>query len=423
MRGDDEYNIFDFVAGISEALDLVSSELNHHHKRVAYITHSLASEMGIEGEELFDIVVAAVLHDIGAFSLQERLSIHGRGGFEEFNPHEHAFAGYLLLRAFEPLKKSAYIIRYHHAVYSPPGRLAPRGSYVIGLADRLAIAMDDKTEILAQSESLAARIRQGEFMPEALRAFERLAEREYFWLDASSPSIDRLLLAPAPSLKKNIDLDTLLDFAKVMAQIIDFRSRFTAAHSSGVAAAALELARLFDLSPRECRLMEIAGYLHDIGKLAVPNEVLNKPGALGYEEVNVMRKHTYYTYHVLSRIKGLEDVTRWAAFHHERLDGRGYPFHIKADNFTKLARIMAVADIFTAVTEDRPYRVGMTNEAAMKVLHSMAAKSGIDRQVVELTETHFDRINAKRISAQTQALKDYEDFSANIALIHSRSRA
>jgi len=243
-----------------------------------------------------------------------------------------------------------------------------------------------------------------------LAAFGRLIKKEYFVLEAFSPSFDDGVLQRMHFPKEIISLEALKDFAKMIAQVIDFRSRFTATHSSGVAAVALELSSLAGFSERECKHMEIAGFLHDLGKLAVPNSILEKNGALNEEETCFVRKHTYYTYTILSRIQGLEHIASWAAYHHERQDGNGYPFHVKGRDFSKLARIMAVADIVTALTEDRPYRLGMREEKVIGILSSMTESGGIDKDIVKLAKENFYRINDVRIKAQQEAREEYEDF-------------
>ena len=206
-------------------------------------------------------------------------------------------------------------------------------------------------------------------------------------------------------------LDVLKSFSSVFSRIIDFRSRFTATHSSGVAAVALELTAISGFSSRECRMMEIAGYLHDLGKLAIPAEILEKNSALTYEEFNEMRKHPYYTYTILKKIKGFEHIASWAAYHHEKLNGEGYPFHLKGADFSKFARIIAVADIFTAITEDRPYRAGMDSIRALKILRGMVAEGAIDKSIVDLLEENFSRINDTRVTAQEKALLEYSALS------------
>ena len=156
--------------------------------------------------------------------------------------------------------------------------------------------------------------------------------------------------------------------------------------------------------------MEIAGYLHDLGKLAVSKDILEKNLTLDAEEFNSIRKHPYYTYFVLNKVKGLENIATWAAYHHERSNGNGYPFHIKGENFSKLARIMAVADIVTALTEDRPYRLGLNKESVEKILLAMAENGGIDKNIADLVCENFYRINDVRIKAQQEAQREYAAF-------------
>ena len=157
--------------------------------------------------------------------------------------------------------------------------------------------------------------------------------------------------------------------------------------------------------------MRLAGYLHDLGKLAVPSEILEKPDKLTAAEFAVIRSHTYYTYRVLEKISGLETVNEWASFHHERLNGDGYPFHRAGDTLSLGSRIMAVADVLTAITEDRPYRAGMAPEKAMGILTSMAEGGVLDPSVVELARVNFDQVNQARGLAQSSALEEFESYA------------
>jgi HD-GYP domain-containing protein (c-di-GMP phosphodiesterase class II) len=213
--------------------------------------------------------------------------------------------------------------------------------------------------------------------------------------------------------KEIVDLETLLNFAQVIAQIIDFRSAFTSAHSSGVAAVARELAAISGFSERERSQMEIAGLLHDLGKLAVTKNILEKRGKLNKEEFNTIKRHTYYTFVILSKVNGLEDLAVWAAYHHERQDGNGYPFRVKEGDFPKMARVMAVADILTALTEDRPYRHGMDREEVMEILSAAADNGEFDKDIVELANRNFPRINDVRVKAQQEAREKYDAFQNN----------
>ncbi len=234
-----------------------------------------------------------------------------------------------------------------------------------------------------------------------------LANKEYFWLDIVSPSIglDRVNKAGLSIII--LDMKRLLSLTKVFSHIIDFRSRFTAIHSEGVAAVAETLAKFAGFSERECQMMRIAGYLHDLGKLAVPTEILEKPSRLTEDEFNIIRSHTYHTFRVLEPIRGFEIINTWASLHHERMDGSGYPFHYDRYSLPLGSRIMAVADVFTAIIEDRPYRRGMNGREALKVLQGMARNLALDPDIVKLVEYHFDEINFVQKSIEKDLLSEY----------------
>ena len=135
--------------------------------------------------------------------------------------------------------------------------------------------------------------------------------------------------------------------------------------------------------------MYLAGALHDIGKVAVGNEILEKPGRLTDEEFTTMKDHASYTYYILSEIDGFEELRDWAAFHHERLDGTGYPFGKTAADLNTQERMMACVDIYQALTESRPYKQGMSHEKACEILKDMADKGWLDADIVSQVDSCF----------------------------------
>lgn len=420
MIKEPKVSLFHIAMCVSDAIDLVSPALANHHKRVAYIAMDVARRLRLGAEEQADLVLAGLLHDIGALSVQELLNTDETG---EPLDAVHAERGFYLLRLFQPLERPARLVRYHHASWEEEaGNLAaaPFGSHVLHLADRVAGWMDPTQPILPQAQGIRRRVAEQSgalFGTEVVRAFDELALAESFWLDAASQPITstlfRRLQEPVmPALE--LDLDGLLSLGRLFAHIIDFRSRFTATHSSGVAATAETLAEVAGFSARECRMMRVAGFLHDLGKLAVPAEILEKPAGLTPAELFVIRSHTYYTYVILETIRELDTINTWAAFHHERLDGAGYPFRHKGDDLVAGARIMAVADVFTAITEDRPYRAGMSSERTQSVLLQMAASGALDARLVNLLIAEFDRINGARVQAQLAAAEEYKGFMAGV---------
>ena len=135
--------------------------------------------------------------------------------------------------------------------------------------------------------------------------------------------------------------------------------------------------------------MYLAGALHDSGKVEVGNESLEKPGRLTEDEFAVMKHHAAYTYSILSDVDDFDEIRDWAAFHHERLDGTGYPFGKTAAELNTQERMMACIDIYQALTESRPYKKGMPHEKACEILWDMAKKGWLDETIVKQVEDCF----------------------------------
>ena len=123
-----------------------------------------------------------------------------------------------------------------------------------------------------------------------------------------------------------------------------------------------------------------------------------------------MKSHTYYTARMLNAIPQFAVINQWAALHHERVDGKGYPFGYVGEYMPLGSRLMAVADVFTAVTEHRPYREGMDKEAVIKIMENMANGGALDRFSTDLLIANFDEINDYRIKAQEEAMERFEKF-------------
>ena len=408
--------IFELVLCLARAVDLVSPLVANHHRRTAQIAYGLGMQMKLPDEKIRELVIAAALHDVGGLTRRERLLTLD---FEYQNPYGHAVLGYLLLKTFEPFRRVAEIVRFHHVPWENgqgkmfAGQPVPLHSHLLQLADRVAVLINPDIDILAQVEDILSKIRvqsRERFMPEQVQTLELLAEKESFWLDtihlSSLDSLSRRLTWPDLS----IDDEEFLGLSNLFRRIIDFRSPFTAFHSAGVAASSEILAHLCGFSKTECRTIHLAGLLHDLGKLAVPAEVLEKPEKLTNDEFTIMRRHTYYTYYLLEPLNIMDVIRVWGSFHHERLDGQGYPFHLDRSELPRGSRIVAVADMFTALTEDRPYRKGMPVQDAMKILQDAVVGERIDKEIFTVLVDNLEKVNQARSQAQLRATKEYQDF-------------
>jgi len=179
------------------------------------------------------------------------------------------------------------------------------------------------------------------------------------------------VLAPADTPDDRVlsaDDDRLDQMARAFAQVIDAKSPFTARHSSEVARYAGLIARRLGYDSTGVRDLHRAGLLHDIGKLGISNTILDKPAGLTDAEVRAMREHPRYTAEILSRVEPFASLAAGAAAHHERRDGRGYHLGLAAEAIPPAARILAVADVFEALTAERPYRAAMAPDEALAVM-------------------------------------------------------
>jgi HD-GYP domain-containing protein (c-di-GMP phosphodiesterase class II) len=215
-----------------------------------------------------------------------------------------------------------------------------------------------------------ARSRAGTwFDPAVVLAAESLATDSSLWEDLFAPDLSTRLLARMPDGKAMpIDEDRLDHVAAAFALIIDGKSPYTFDHSTRVSEYAVSIGRQLALDDEQLRRLRRAGLVHDLGKLTVPNSILEHPGKLDDAQWRVVREHPSYTFDVLARVPVLEELALDAASHHERMDGKGYHRGLAGDQLSTTARILAVADVMDALAADRPYRGGMPPERVMSIL-------------------------------------------------------
>ena len=156
--------------------------------------------------------------------------------------------------------------------------------------------------------------------------------------------------------------------ASAFAAVVDAKSPFTADHSRRVTDLVVKVSEVLGLEAAERTELRRGALLHDLGKLSVPNSVLDKPGALSAQEWETIRLHPYYTQRILERVRGFQSLAYVASSHHERLDGRGYFRELRGAQVPLGARILAVSDIYDALTSARPYRPAMSQEIALATL-------------------------------------------------------
>lgn len=420
----------ELISCLDDTIDLVSPQLADHHKKVGSIASTLGRHLGLPEEECVELLFAGNLHDIGALSLAERIRLMD---FEVDETLHHSETGALLLEMFTPLAKIANLVRYHHVQWKEgrgtlsQGKQVPMGGHVLHLADRIAVLVGgmERIQLLGKVRDIRDRIERESgamFPPHLVDAFLALSRRESFWLELAFPLRNPAIERRGRFKALQLDTEGIVGLSRLFARIIDFRSHFTATHSSGVAASAEALARLAGRPGTECVQMKIAGLLHDLGKLAVPSELLEKPASLTPRERKIIRCHTFFTRRALEKISAFESIAAWSSNHHERIDGNGYPFHVEGRYLSLGSRIVAVSDVFTAITEDRPYRAGMDKPRAQETITAMVAKRALDPDVTEMLMNNYEEVNAIRMTAQAEAAQEYGQICARVAPLATSGR-
>ena len=408
--------VWDLVGALANTMDLATPSAARRHEQICYVALRIGREMGLDEARLRNLVLAAALLDCGALCSPDKL--------QRIEPaaaglSAHAYAGCRFLRTFRYFRVAAEAVLFHHLPWRHGagqefrGEAVPPEAHLLQLADRTVTLAAETPDLLVDRDRLLERLRQaaGEtFVPETVDALCRLAQPEAFWLDLTTGS-------PQPLLRDSLDLgsipltdDAMLDMSSLFARIVDFRSPFWATHTAGVAKAARLLAGKAGMCEDECRMVTVAANLHDVGGVAVAPALLEKREPLSPQDKARLRAHVYHTYRCLQPIDGLGPARDWASFHHERLDGTGYPFGLHARSLPLGARILAVVDTYTACTEDRPYRPRMGRQEALKALNQNAADAALDGDLVALLTRNIEIIDGERLLAQQAARSEYDGF-------------
>jgi len=410
----EKLSLKEIIFALVESIDLVNYLLRNHHRRVTYIAYEIGKQMSLDKHQLRRLVLSAALHDIGALYVKERDELI-RLDIE--NPHPHAIRGAILLKEFNYFEEISDIILHHHRAYDDGKGLifnhkeVPIESFIIHIADRVEILYDSELSYYAQVDNIKHQIikrTHSIFTPECVSAFVEVSENESFWLGLESIRFSNLLHGVFDSKEDiDIDLEVLEHISSLFANIVDSRSLYTASHSKAVAEVAYELCQLNGLDNVSCEKIRIAGLLHDLGKIGIPNEIVEKEGKLTFDEYEQMKSHAYYTYQILKEFKGLEDICKWASMHHEKRDGLGYPFHISNDDFSIEMDILAISDVFTAISEDRPYRSGMKVDEIHHFIEE-EFRHRIDPDLLKLLIKNMDKLNLIRKETQERVYEDYD---------------
>lgn len=369
--------------------------LYRHTEKVAYIYMKLLQAYNYSEEEIISLVTIAILHDIGAYKI---LSENETGAnlyrFDVENPHEHSVYGYLFIRNFGPvqLQKYASVVLYHHFKYRDFDKIDKeymKESQLLHLADRISIIIDKK-EIIDFDK--LENLKNTFFNPEYVNLFIKLEQEEKISdniLNGNYYNEVYALLKRAIINNKYLD-----DVLNMIVSIIDLKSKYTMYHNITVASIAREIAVLSGMDLETVKKIQKAARIHDIGKVLIPVEILEKDGKLTKEEYEIMKQHITKGRKILEGICDNEKIML-ATTHHEKLDGSGYPDRLTAEFINKEKRVLIIADIVSALLGRRSYKEEFSKDKIISILNEEVSKNKIDKETVDVFINNYDSITEK----------------------------
>ena len=381
---------------IARSLDFVGIDDTCHGHRVGYIAYECAKLLDWPKEDQDFAFFAGLIHDCGVSSSAEHKRL--LGGLKPEGTEGHCIRGRDALAESVVMRPFADPVYYHHTRWEDLEPLdiddtVKRFGALVHLSDRVDFLRaryitDLHPDFVVLHEDLIAEnILQHAgtmFRPDFAEAMARLVTVDGFWFTMDQGYIEQLALEIGAGGKYHVPLDVAeaINLAKIMGRIVDAKSPFTHEHSERVALISRELAVDLGFDDTTCQKIHIAGLLHDLGKLRVDDAVLHKPGALTREEYAAIRRHVVDTGLALQGCFPGEMIPRWAANHHEKLDGSGYPYRLHDEQIDMPSRIIAVADIFQALAQNRPYRGRLSFDKIMEIVDPMVDTHKLDRDVV-----------------------------------------
>lgn len=406
------FSLNEFLMAVSFALDFVEMDIlgmpSNHGKRTAYITINIAKEIGFSFEELHDLTALAMLHDNGLseYSLHKKLikrELTNAAVLEDVK--EHCVIGEKNIKNYPLLTNIKNVIKYHHERYDGMGFFnlkeneIPVMSQIIVIADTIEKNYKLQVNNHEMQKEIIEFVKSQEnimFSSTIVDAFLKIVLNKEFWENLKDEFIDTALKNEIPEYSLELSFEEIHNITSVLSKIIDSKSNYTKRHSQELSEKVAIMADYYGFGIEEKMKLIIAADMHDIGKLAVPNVILDSPNKLSDEEFEIVKKHSYFTRIALNGIKGFEDITEWASNHHEKLNGRGYPFGKLDSDLDFNSRLLCCLDIYEALTEERPYRVGLSHKEAMDIVNKMKEDGFVDGNIVNDIDKVFGELNPER---------------------------
>ena len=409
---------------IRKTLGIINNKIMHHGEVTGYILYKMMeyentyTEQHYTEQELVDYTMLGILHDLG---LYKEDNVKNVTDFETKNLWSHSIYGFLFLKYLSPMGDKAEIILYHHLDYNKHNLIQSRYMHIIellSLADRMDTFMNMKSEKM--EPDYFSRYRDTKFSGAALDLFHKAEERygitENLINGKYREELDALLA------KRAFSEQYKRGFLEMLVYTIDFRSEHTVIHTLATVNFAEQLGRLARISGKDLRDLHYGALLHDLGKIAIPLNILESTGRLSDEEMKIMKAHVRITEMILEGIVD-DAVLQIAVRHHEKLDGTGYHKGLKAEDLSLSQQIIAVADILSALYGKRSYKEAFSKEKILDIMNGDADSGKINKNVVTSLERNYDKIIKEFEKEKENTIGLYLKIKEQYAIISERFKA
>lgn len=373
------------LMAFSDALDYIENDYFKidlfHGKRVAYYSLLLGKAYKLSNEQLNDLIGCAFLHDNGLsiyYSLEDHQNIRLHCEKGENNVSKLPF-----------FTDVHHVILYHHEQADGHGPFhktvheIPLLSQIIHIVNWVDVTFGFQNMNEHDYNQMIETLNQQRSYLFSSELIDRFCKTiTYSKIQEAQKDLMNCFQKIRPHVIKDYQSLELLAICQLFTNIIDTKSYITKTHSIGVASKAAEIACHYKYSEDKVLKIFIAGAMHDLGKLVVKRDVLEKPSKLTNQEYTYMQTHAYHTYRLLNEMN-LGDIVHWSSYHHEKLDGSGYPFGKKADQLDFVDRLIACCDIYQALREQRPYKEPINHQSAITIMRDMVNNGKIDGNIVE----------------------------------------
>ena len=370
---------------ISNMLKMQNAKLLDHGSRVGYLVAKMLEAKGLSEREILEGYLIGLLHDVGAYKTEE---IDKLIQFETKNVCEHSIYGYLILELSEIMGDMADVILYHHTPWNKINGISAdkkEMANLIFLADRVEIYVRSKQEPIDMEM-----LKKHQFYSEENLELFVDADQKY---DLQKRLMDGSFINDTEKYlyRAEFSEEELKKWIRMVAFLIDFRSESTVTHTITMVSASVAIANKMGLSKQQIDEIYTGAYIHDLGKIAIPVDILEKPGKLTFDEMEVMKTHILLTGNII-RGHVNDNVYKIAMRHHEKINGKGYPYGIEDEEMTLAEKIVAVADIYSALSGKRSYKEKFEKEKIISIMEQMAEQSQNDSQVIRVLVDNYDEI-------------------------------